>query len=302
MVALSLFVEFYNVCVTGFEITRLSYLSAKKSCDLICMETYKREDFSSINLQDLRDLYGNLIVSGNFYGDKTPDQIYEEMYVRNTEYIKWAKENEGNWSNLMVLNYGMGISDGRELSRDEKELGKEYYNEKITPLNLGIIYLKKDLFENIAKWNIAAIFSSGKAANLKFENGRKYVLFKGFRIYVDTLRVQSIDYEVVNVLDNPEKFIEITGMDPSKLGFDFSNYEKCNVNIAYIKYNMDIGYEGITPLKRLIEFASNQGNVADNGYKTQDKQVGASINMGVGFGKKDKSNLVPDRLIYYLVQ
>ena len=305
IVFLSIMMEVYNISITGFEILRLVHLSTRKACDLYCMETYKREDIKNINLPDVIDSEGNVAVSGNFYGDKSTEEIYNEFYKNNEEFKNWALENNNYWKNLRLLSYGLGFSGGEDLDNEERQRGRGYVDKLVTPLNLGILYLKPDVIENITRWNIASIMSVGKPVNIKKEGNRKYVLFNGFRVYIDSFKIDSIDYKVVNVVDNPERFKLLTNLDADKLGYDASEFggekdDRCNVNVAFIKYSVDIGYEGVTPLKRVISFALSGGQGLNVGGNTSS-QLGSSVKLLGGYGRFGDS-LMPERLVYYLIQ
>jgi hypothetical protein len=297
LVGVSLMIDIFNLAIMGFQVNRLIQLSVRKACEYYTMETYLREDINSIDLSDARGINGTVVAEGKFFGYSNIDQAYEGLYTNNNEFLGWAYNNTGTWKNLDLLVAGLGHNQ-QNYNEDELEVARSYVDDKMTPANLGITYLNKDVVGKSAKWNITKILSLGKVESIIDENPfNPYVLFHGFRVYVNSLSIDNIQYEVVDAIDNPDRYKQITGVDPNRIGIDMAEGgDRAKVNVATILYSIDIGYEGITPLKRIIAFGMSGADPAVN-INDYDRQLGNTYRLS---GGNDSDDITPGRLVYFI--
>jgi len=84
-----------------------------------------------------------------------------------------------------------------------------------------------------------------------------YVQFKGFRVYYNDIRINSITYKVyhMNLPYEQQEFKELTGIDVNQL--EFSSEDSKNICVAFINYIIPISYHGVTPLKSIISYVWN---------------------------------------------
>lgn len=306
LVIIPLIVEYFNITTYTTFMKGILRQSVQNSCDYFAQETYKSSSTGGAlgargNLRDLRDRDG-ITVSPLIY-DGTEEEIYNNLYGKTSEFANWygTPGIKGTWLNLDMLANGAGIrgasgSSGlslkgrssKSLTQAEKATGKSYYENHMTPLNLGIAYLDKDTVERIAKWNIISNFSMGQYE--KTVDGRelfglhnvvspdsdpanRYVQYNGFKIYFNTFKVSNISYRVYD-LKNPADVSEIerytninyktgTGNGGKALKrFDGDNYndgaDRQKICVAKIDYEIFINYEGVTPLTRIMNYTNSK--------------------------------------------
>lgn len=259
IVVTALIIEVVNVNLVGFQINKMSRLAFKLACEYFAQETYKREDSTLGNMPDILNENNLPIISGTFYSGSTEKEVYDKLYKDNDNFRTWAEKHSGKWSAFDLLLLGMGIPSKAAQTEENYYLGKFYSDSLVTPINIGITYLDKDTVERIAKWNLAEIFSVGNPNVIVDKAGSEpYIRYKGFRIYPQSARLREIEYTIINAVSEADKFREITGIDPTRLGFDGPTDERANICIANIKYSVPIAYEGVSPLKKIMEFVWNK--------------------------------------------
>jgi hypothetical protein len=306
IVVSALTIEGINVVTVGNQINQLSKLAVKQACVLFSQETYKRNDALNVNTHDIFGASGTLAVSGIFYSDSAPEQIYKNLYTSNDDFKNWAMSYTNIWNNLEIMKMGMGLPSSAGLTADNYMLADSYREEMMTPLNLGITYLDKETVQRITQWNLAAIFSNGQQANVVDNDGpRIYVKYKGFKIYVNDAKITNIQYKVLNVINDKNEFEQLSHIDSTSLGIDSATDERANVCVAGIEYSVPMSYEGVTPLKRIVEYAWNtrvQG--LNNSAAAQPNQTYSESETSlVGGGFTGNNALpVPGTLIFYVMK
>ena len=251
VVLTAVIIEMVNINLVGYQVNQLSRLSFKLACEYFSQETYKREDAFLGNMPPIKDKNGYEVITGTFYNGETTNAVYDNLYKNNPKFKNWALQRQGIWQDLDRLLIGMGLTGG---GGAEQAAGEFYYTSRMTPLNLNITYLDEEAVEKIARWHIGKIFSTGNPHNANASSSRPYVKFKGFRIYPQEVVLNKIEYEEINIIDEPDKFTEITGINPSGLTQDGSGDERAIVSIASLEFTVPVAYEGVTPLKQIIRF------------------------------------------------
>lgn len=305
VVVSALIIEVLNISLVSTQINLMSKISAKQACVLFSQETYKREDAQNVNVRDIMGITGTIAMSGIFYDKDTPEEIYDSLYVSNNDFRFWAISQHGIWENLELLKMGMGLPSSLNIDVDTYLMAKSYVENRMTPLNLGITYLDRQTVERIFKWNLTSTFANGQQNMIINNDGPDvYVKYKGFRIYVENAQITNIDYKVLNIVNDKSDFERITNLDASKLGITSATDERANVCIAGIEYSVPIAYEGVTPLRKIMEFVWNtqvegMNNTANNhsGTYTLSKDT---LQAGGFDGRRDLP--VPGSLIYFVMK
>lgn len=310
----SLTLEWFNVSTTSLQLGSMAKMSARQACVFFGQETYKREDFKDVNMNDIYSHDGTLVISGKFYNGNTPEAIYNELYGNGSNFLKTngpvKQQFKGNWESLDLL-----------INRnDEWGIGEFYREAMMTPLNMGIPYLEEEVVERIMKWNLTSILNNGQVdASGGFLNlhpdefGEYYVLYKGFRVYVDRIQITDIEYKIIDISTSSgqDKFQEYTNMDASIVTdtTNGSDDERNKICLAGISYKVPMKYVGITPIKQVAEFGWNQSAAGYDGIEPAEtnyqwNDVGeAELAQGGFDGSAERGVLpVPGDLIYYIVR
>lgn len=322
IVGIGLTIEFINVAVNSPQISALTKISVREACDFFGQETYKREDVSFVGVEDLKDSDGNLFISGNFYGETSinpsntsTERIYNNLYLNNNKLLNWYDSNNmanGRWKELDAI-IGRLRESAVNPNTLESMVGQIYKEGYMTPLNLGITYLDKDTVEKIAKWNLASILSTGKKEVRLGNNGDKYVRFRGFKVYIDTLHITDIDYKIYDLSKSADasEFERLTNISINGLNFsDTGGAEAAKrVCIAGVSYKVEVAYEGITPIKNITEYIWNTSVEGLEQDEYDNKTAGMEFDTSQrgtleagGFGGTANGLPVPGRLIYYIIR
>ena len=312
IVVSSILIEWYNVQTTSLQLGSIAKMSARQACVYFGQETYKREDFSGIGADTLYDSNGNEFMTGNFYSKygTSAESIYNGLYGYNSNFLtRDGKVLQGYWESLDLL------AGKRE---DSWGIGAYYRQAMMTPLNMGVPYLEREVVDRIFKWNLASILNNGQMNGRNMLNvhtddlGRTYVLYKGFRVYVGDAEITDIDYEILDLKNSSDasKFNDYTNMRAGDLTANITDEakERRYVAVAGIKYTVPMQYEGITPIKRIMEFAWEQkvegmndsGNGGSN--KKWNATAEATLNQGGFKGSTNGELPVSGRLVYYIIR
>lgn len=231
-------------------------------------------------------------VSGDFFEHSTQDEIYKDIYFspdfRDFLYgdsfeligsgTSERTTKEGLWVNLDRLACGIanqtawGIPQ-RNLGTEYKSTGRTYVDSNVTALNLGVTYLDKDIIERIAKWNMVANLYRGDNEMIHRHDGSitgateedrelyDYVMYDGYKIYYNTFEITDINYTVYDLAtengrDEFSRVVHVGENNDEYWGeLDLSSDdERRYVCVAQVDYSMDIGYDGITPIKNVIKY------------------------------------------------
>ena len=255
IVVFSAAIEMVNVTISSFQMTQTAKLAARQAAILFSQETYKQSsDGGSINVDAVKDESGAVYVSGDFYPNMSPEQIYEKLYGPSaSDFRNWlgsSAVSSGKWKSIDLIADSFTASPvtlpkdttapGYEAQAEKYSdymLGKSYHDVMMTPLNMGVPYLDPTTLEKMFKWNLAMLLSncgttSGNMATIRAEDidengnptGDICIHYNGFRIYADRARITNLEYKVFNLEDSVDKdaFERATNIKADNLGFDDS--------------------------------------------------------------------------------
>lgn len=329
--------EYLNVTGTATFMKNILTQSIRSSCDYFAQETYKSEGNTggvnqNGNVKSINSRNGEEAVSGRFFIGADKQDIYNSLY-KSSEFKSWYRGSlggsnvAGTWRNLDMLASGLGINTV-SLMGSEKEMGKSYVKDMMTPLNLGIPYLDRETVEKICKWNIAYNFSEGRSQNIvtrpddkrvnmtsgALVNSPKYVQYRGFRVYYDSFKITSINYKVYDIrIEADRKALQkVINVDANNLydGLINSLDERAKIGVASVNYNIDIDYAGVTPMGKIINQVFNGTTGANvNGFgkhadelKNESKGTTVGNHGSLTFSNGVQSVPVSDKIYYYIIR
>lgn len=265
-------------------------MAVQQSAQLFCQETYKQQSEKNggqAKSSTFKEIHvGNQNISGDFYraagvgGNRSNvQQYYGTLYgAGNAGYQQFLASSATGIAPQSVY----------------PALGVSIYNSNfVTPSNFGIPYIDQNFATAAFKWNTAMLFGSPDKQGNSFQsyynvpnsgtggqNNRPYIDYSGYRIYVgDATRITNITYYVFDTNDGAsnKQFQDLTNIDPghlTQLHRDASGYEDPMalitqtsgvspylryLTVAKIDYEVEVGYEGLTPLAQAIKYI--------NGYR-----------------------------------
>jgi|GEM_PF-3323374 len=227
-----------------------------------------------------------LNVANQIYGGNTTEEAIWNYLYSNAGYTIQQFANGTGVTNtagsvVMPKDYFINLN----YLLQDSFIGEIYRDYHYTPMNLGIPYLEPNTITGMSKWMVTELMSEGKhIANLDSEatsglldgtNGTKqtitnlhrdnkgvYILWKGFRIYIDELEVQ-VNYKLLDMNSEEDMKVYSDTLHISA-GEVFSDNALTNTDteiqdsidneryamVAYLTYKVPIRYEGITPWRR----------------------------------------------------
>jgi hypothetical protein len=163
------------------------------------------------------------------------------------------------------------------------KMKSQYY----TPVNIGFAYFSPTVTNKMFRWNLATILSGGSSDSIqKDESGNYYVIYKGFRCYVQQAYISNVNYyiyDLSNMSTSSSEYKQLkaqTGMDISAIKKLTTSSENNYLIVAGIIYSMPVAYQGVTPLKSIINFKWNSevSSVKTvNGYNNNTSTTGNII-------------------------
>lgn len=161
------------------------------------------------------------------------------------------------------------------------KMRENYY----TPVNVGFPYFNAEVTNNIFQWELAMLLSNGLSSSIvRDEAGRQYINYKGFRCYVQDAYITDFKYYIIDARSDVSHLRQYTNMEASGLRDIGSKADLDNgyVTVVGIEYTMPIAYQGITPLKRLFEYAWNNEVAGQTGSTIDPIQTDRSGMTGTG--------------------
>lgn len=320
MISTSLFMELFNVSISGMQVKQMTRMAAKQACVLFTQETYKTDGKNGAS--KVTDIYaddGTFYLTGNFYGTTDAQTIWNNIYT-NREFLDFCVTPEMQQYKSVQLLRKAALSDGYvdipEVTWDSSSAelvanvdattAQMYYDNMYTTVNLGIPYMDKTVTNKMFQWNLAQLLSNCDNDLIQVDDsGKHFINYKGFRCYADEAKITNYDYKVYDLSTSSGKteFYNDTGMKASSLGISKGGsylYEKdaagniikdnVLVTVVGIEYSIPMAYEGITPIRKIFKFAWNNevkgftgdggGEVAANRQDWGDD----SFRSGVGSG------------------
>ena len=306
-------VELYNITIASELLKSTAHTTLSKSCDYFAQESYKNGSGNAYQLVG----YDNSVdtsLNGQFYFGST-EQVYDRLYTNSGSFANYVNSFKDKFRKLKVLGKGLGIT-GDALLDGEDTIASDYRQGLVTPLNIGIAYLDRDTVNKIFKWELVAVLSAGNPDMVitnPADGSNPYVVYKGFRIYYNSIYVDNPSYRVYDLFNATDKkdFEKLTNIDTDRYILNArinENDERRYVVVASMKYKVRVGYEGITPIKRLFQWVVNTGD--DERFDTNRWQgettlsrAGARNEDFFGSGLNyDSSVGVGNKIIYYIIR
>lgn len=142
----------------------------------------------------------------------------------------------------------------KSYSTNAKRMKSSYY----TPVNVGFPYFDAEVTNKIFQWELAMILTNNNPESIQVdENGKYYVNYKGFRCYVQDAYINEFDYYLVDTKREPSKLYSLVNISGSQLKHLSKQIGNNYVTVVGIKYTIPMSYQGITPLKRIVEYEWN---------------------------------------------
>ena len=291
-------IEFFNVTLTSAELSRMTRMSAEKSCELFTQETYKTEGGNgAANLRDLYDDEGNFYLTGNLYGSQDAVEIWYNIYDSD-EFKTWCENAKNNstwrvgntyggeqypWESLEALvqsvdgSYGSVLNGGMpdwNASQDEMDRyslamqAMTYRENMYSTANLGIPYLDKAITNKIFRWNLTEMLSNCDPSLIQTdEDGEMFVNYKGFACYTQQAQITNYTYKIYDLDDSStwDAFFKATGYKASELRQSTGD-ERNRVCVVGIEFSVPVEYVGITPIKRMFNWVWQQEVEGMNDY------------------------------------
>lgn len=306
-------VELYNITIASELLKSTAHTTLSKSCDYFAQESYKNGSGNAYQLVG----YDNSVdtsLNGQFYFGST-EQVYDRLYANSGSFANYVNSFKDKFRKLKVLGKGLGIT-GDALLDGEDTIAGDYRQGLVTPLNIGIAYLDRDTVNKIFKWELVAVLSAGNPDMVitnPADGSNPYVVYKGFRIYYNSVYVDNPSYRAYDLFNATDKkdFEKLTNIDTDRYILNArinENDERRYVVVASMKYKVRVGYEGITPIKRLFQWVVNTGD--DERFDTNRWQgettlsrAGARNEDFFGSGLNyDSSVGVGNKIIYYIIR
>lgn len=328
----SIVVELFNLSTTGLQINRISNLAGKQACVLFTQETYKKSNdglSGAVNMKNITDATGGDYISGKFYEGNTTEDIFNSIYNSDSfrQFVAEPEIQRGNWYNLKLIDKAINHPESLNIAfghdgYNEAMLAKLYKTTYMTPSNLGIPYLDKNILNRMFKWNLTEILSNCNSDLIQTdEDNNKYVSFRGFRVYTNRANITEIEYKTFDLSNASERvaFNNITNINPDKLGFADDNNlsvtlklngdERKRICLVGVKYSVPMTYEGITPMRKIFDYVWStevEGVKGNNTSGTKDKWDSGLVDLESGGldGNKEAEGVlpVPGKLIYYIIR
>ena len=324
----ALIVEIFNVTTTGLQINQIAKLAGKQAAELYSQETYKvhgdsGEAGGAVSAYDIYGANGKIYLRGNFYPAGNPREIYNALYG-SADFKDWMKHSEavrkGNWYNLGLIHKAIN-NPGALRSENEAIIANIYKDEMMTPLNLGIPYLDKEVVNKMFRWNLTQLFSSCNPEMITDEgDSRVHVKYKGFKIYTDLAVIDRLEYRTYDLKDNADRieFNRVTSINPDKVQIKMDDNlaamlrltddERSRVCLVGIEYKVPISYEGITPIKNIFNYVWENEVEGINGgsgrtTKLEWQEHAEKLTSGGFDGNTDVDVLpIPGKLVYYVIR
>ena len=306
-------VELYNITIASELLKSTAHTTLSRSCDYFAQESYKNGSGNAYQLVG----YDNSVdtsLNGQFYFGST-EQVYDRLYANSGSFANYVNSFKDKFRKLKVLGKGLGIT-GDALLDGEDTIASDYRQGLVTPLNIGIAYLDRDTVNKIFKWELVAVLSAGNPDMVitnPADGSNPYVVYKGFRIYYNSIYVDNPSYRAYDLFNATDKkdFEKLTNIDTDRYILNArinENDERRYVVVASMKYKVRVGYEGITPIKRLFQWVVNTGD--DERFDTNRWQgettlsrAGARNEDFFGSGLNyDSSVGVGNKIIYYIIR
>lgn len=337
-------VEMINISVVSLQLTQLSKIACRQAAVLFSQETYKQRGEGevaggSVNMDDVKTTDGTTYAPGNFYGEgKTASEIYNSIYTSDV-FKSWLQSEDarkGNWESIELINRALndagslvtelpGVEDADyeyQLEEYSKSmLAQSYADVLMTPLNMGVPYLDRNILQKMFQWNLSSIVSGCSSDVIVKDDGDESVRvdddyaisYNGFRVYGNEALITNLAYKVYDLSDgkDAEAFQTLTGIRKDYLLEDkySDDDERQRICVVGIEYKVPMTYVGITPIRYIFNWAWNneveglKGSSGGTDGKTWNSATAELVSGGFGNRVHEEGVLpVPGKLIYYIVR
>lgn len=271
-------------------------MAAEQQAQLFCQETYKQQDESqqikskSTVFPDIRLKQRN--IQGDFYYPINTQSglagFYNGLYLLNSNYLNFISGANCNYNIPTVYPaIAKSVSD-QTLYTDNfvtpANFGIPYldssFMERAFQWNIAMLFGQPD--KNTQTIQGSGVASSGYTIeNSDQVMGKSYINYSGYRVYIGSntnTKINSIQYYIYDTSDATQRqaFKNVTNIDPDNLrtlrsqaaggyademtlitqGADGQVYLQY-LTVVRIDYQVEIGYEGLTPLKNMVHWIQN---------------------------------------------
>ena len=252
MVTISVFVEFFNVSISGMQLRQMTKMAARQACILFTQETYKTDSSRTQGAALVSNVVapdGTLYISGDFYGGRTSmraiwNSIYlsdnfqrfcdsSGMYASNRvpsgyssitdaypdlDILQNAAKYQGNAPIPSVPDWDAGESEVLAYTNALK--ANAYYEAAYTTVNIGVPYIDDEIVNKMFKWNVAQILSNCDPDSIQIdEDGEYFINYKGFRCYAQAAKIHSYEYKTYDLTNSSDamEFYNKTGITTKEM-------------------------------------------------------------------------------------
>ena len=98
MVMTSVFIELFNINITGLQVRHMAKMAARQAAELFTQESYKIDNGAgTIKASDIKNIDNGTYISGDFYGNLTDMyEIYDSIYGKGSQFEKWCNASDGS--------------------------------------------------------------------------------------------------------------------------------------------------------------------------------------------------------------
>lgn len=292
-------IEYINVATSAPLLKNHIRKSLQAACDYYSAETYLSSNNSRYNLPNISNPETGGFVSGSFYGNLSKNSIYSKImrsFDRDVAYgtLPYYSNSANRPSSYTKARlYFESLKDYVERTHTK------FSNKKVTPVNMGITHIDKDITLKMFKYNLASTLIGGNKANLIKVNGKTVVRFNGFEVDIDSI---TINVQHVITSKGSQYYSLATGLDNSKLGNNRGSYNS-NVIVAEVSYKVPVRYKGITPMEKAVEWIWNNDVRVHGTKSTTPTYNQLRVNMD-NFGTIDSNNSdinLIDKIYYTII-
>ena len=246
-------IEYVNIATSAPLMKNHIRKSLQAACDYYSAETYVSSSDDKYNLPNIHNSSNGAFVSGSFYGNLSQNTIYNKIIGSFKSDLIDANIPRYTNSATTVTDYVPATWFLPNLQEYANGTHPEFSKGQITPANLGVTHIDKEITLKIFKYNLASTLTGGNVENLKKVNGSTVAKFNGFEVDIDKIDI-TVQHAVTYV---GSKYYELaTGLDSSKLDISggIGGSSNGNVIVAEVSYNVPVRYKGITPMERAVEW------------------------------------------------
>lgn len=226
----------------------------------------------------------------NFTGSYTSDTITARAFPEFDSLYIMASGNYYNQALNEAQLWEYKDTQIEKIKYNNDRRAESYKADMITPINLGIPYMDKNVTSRMLKWHLTQLLSNCNSGNiLKNTEGYAnytaasdgdtnpyayYVNFKGFAVFTRAAEITGYTFYALD-LNSPtaqRKLNDMVHINGDSLQYNrLSNYniddgaarnDKASNNVVWvveIRYKVPVTYIGITPVKNIFNYVFSHG-------------------------------------------